>query len=335
MKKVSAFLLWLLFLVLATSETTLAQNGNAEVYVSTWRGTGAGAGKKVLRYDSLWRYIDLRYTNIYSYAYWSNIPARRYFFEAYDTTGRAIWGTEAYWGHTELRVIAGQTVRRTITQYEPYIETLVVMSRRGGPPFPAGDTLMFGLVVRNRSTETKTSRVYCRVDRNRVSPWDYDAWSDWFNISPGGMRLFTFWFILPRGAAGTYYYTARVGTQLPGPGDDVSDQKSWIGSFMVGIAEEPEKQTKIHGFAIRPNPLIGRGTNLSFSLSKDAYSAIYIYNPEGREVRTLSLGRLKAGEHVVYWDGRDFRGRVLPPGVYFVRVVAGEFTAMRKMVKME
>jgi hypothetical protein len=313
----------------------IAQTGNVRVTVYNWGGSGAGAGKQVVRFDSLYRPIDSLATNSGNQVYWSNIPAQLYWFEAYDSTGRAIWGSKAYWGNMQMRVVAGQTVNGSITQIEPYIEQTRVFNQRGRtPPFNRGDTAYFEFTVRNRFTGTRTSSVYCRADVNRSSPWDFDEWSGWVNIGSGSSRLFVFTFPIPRTTPfGTVYnYTARVGTQYPGSGYDVSDQKYWMGSFLVGVAlEEPEKHIMKQGFSVRPNPF-SSSTTFSLSLAKESYSSVSIYNLEGRIVRTLSLGKLKAGEHVIQWDGRDLRGRVLSPGAYFVRATCGEFTATEKVV---
>ncbi len=43
-------------------------------------------------------------------------------------------------------------------------------------------------------------------------------------------------------------------------------------------------------------------------------------NDFGRKVRTLKSGRFKFGEYWWYWDGRDARGRRLPPGLYAYKI---------------
>jgi len=44
---------------------------------------------------------------------------------------------------------------------------------------------------------------------------------------------------------------------------------------------------------------------------------------------------LEAGIHEVVWNGRDDHGRQLGSGVYFYRLVAGENTAVGRMLLLK
>ncbi|TES91595.1 MAG: T9SS type A sorting domain-containing protein [Candidatus Cloacimonadota bacterium] len=60
---------------------------------------------------------------------------------------------------------------------------------------------------------------------------------------------------------------------------------------------------------------------------------ISIYDVSGRVVRNFSLlpfNFLLAT--TVEWDGRDDKGNLLPPGVYFAKLSAGDFTSVKKML---
>ena len=65
-----------------------------------------------------------------------------------------------------------------------------------------------------------------------------------------------------------------------------------------------------------------------------------IYNSAGQLVRTLDLGQLPAGSYrsrakAAHWDGRNALGEPVASGVYYVRIEAGSFTALRRMVVLK
>ena len=59
-----------------------------------------------------------------------------------------------------------------------------------------------------------------------------------------------------------------------------------------------------------------------------------VYDVAGRELEVLANDRREAGVFEVVWEGRDKTGQEVGSGVYFARLVAGDFTATRKMVLM-
>jgi hypothetical protein len=80
-----------------------------------------------------------------------------------------------------------------------------------------------------------------------------------------------------------------------------------------------------------PNPMTSFAT-IRYQLPKDAGVSLKVYNLAGQLVKTLVSGPEKAGYKGVAWDGRSERGKKVGAGVYFYRLLAGEFTATRKMV---
>ncbi|HDM89904.1 MAG TPA: T9SS type A sorting domain-containing protein [candidate division WOR-3 bacterium] len=83
-----------------------------------------------------------------------------------------------------------------------------------------------------------------------------------------------------------------------------------------------------------PNPVRGRVV-VEYSVPEDVEVRLGVYDVAGRRVRDLVKGRVKAGMHRLEWDRRDGRGRLLPSGVYFLRLEAGKFRETRKLLLLE
>ena len=58
-----------------------------------------------------------------------------------------------------------------------------------------------------------------------------------------------------------------------------------------------------------------------------------IHHVSGRRLRTLEIGPLPAGENTIAWDGRDEIGRVLPNGVYLVRLSPKGVLPVRPLIQ--
>ncbi|MGD9141441.1 MAG: FlgD immunoglobulin-like domain containing protein [bacterium] len=87
-------------------------------------------------------------------------------------------------------------------------------------------------------------------------------------------------------------------------------------------------------FALRqntPNPF-SAGTAIGYDMPGQARVEIDVIDIEGRVVRTLVDEVAPAGRHSAAWDGRDGYGARVGPGIYFVRMRAGDFSATCKMM---
>ena len=85
-----------------------------------------------------------------------------------------------------------------------------------------------------------------------------------------------------------------------------------------------------------PNPF-NPDTWIPFDLADHADVSISIYDATGSLVRTFELGNLPAGSYVskaraIYWNGKNDAGEKVSSGIYFCKLSAGDFSAIRKMV---
>jgi FG-GAP-like repeat/FlgD Ig-like domain len=83
-----------------------------------------------------------------------------------------------------------------------------------------------------------------------------------------------------------------------------------------------------------PNPF-RRNTRVEFSLPNAvAHAQVIVRSVDGRAVARLHEGPLPAGAHTLVWDGRFSDGRLVPPGIYFIRVVSPDVEATRQIVRL-
>ena len=63
--------------------------------------------------------------------------------------------------------------------------------------------------------------------------------------------------------------------------------------------------------------------------------SLKVYDLTGRLVRTLVDEEVEPGFHMALWDGQDSSGRRVSSGIYFYRLTAGDFTAVRSMMMLK
>jgi hypothetical protein len=83
-----------------------------------------------------------------------------------------------------------------------------------------------------------------------------------------------------------------------------------------------------------PNPF-NPSTTISYEIPESSGSVkvvMAVYNIRGQKVITLVDELKETGQYSVNWNGQDESGRRVSSGVYFYRMNAGDFKAVRKMV---
>ena len=85
-----------------------------------------------------------------------------------------------------------------------------------------------------------------------------------------------------------------------------------------------------------PNPF-NPETWIPYRLSEDGFVTLRIYDQQGRVVRRLDVGPRTASVYesrskAIYWDGRNEAGDRVASGIYFYTLIAGDYSATRKMV---
>jgi len=83
----------------------------------------------------------------------------------------------------------------------------------------------------------------------------------------------------------------------------------------------------------RPNPF-NPSTTVEYSLARKTHVNISVFNILGQKVVTLVDGDQEAGPHDAVWEGRDGNGSQVASGIYFYKMVAGDYVQTRKMALM-
>jgi flagellar hook assembly protein FlgD len=80
-----------------------------------------------------------------------------------------------------------------------------------------------------------------------------------------------------------------------------------------------------------PNPF-SHETTIRYNLSQASLVTLKIFDMTGRVVTTLVNETKASGYSSVKWNGKDELGRLVVNGIYFYRIQAGDFKAVKKMV---
>lgn len=129
---------------------------------------------------------------------------------------------------------------------------------------------------------------------------------------------------------GTYYYQVRA----------KDGQNQWSGfsnrqqaqvEIEVWLSDKSEVPTDFSLKQNYPNPFNSR-TEIAFSLASPGFVKFEIYDITGKLVSTLIDGRMKAGNHLVIWDGKNNRGENVASGIYLYKLSSKDRSLMQKMV---
>ena len=128
----------------------------------------------------------------------------------------------------------------------------------------------------------------------------------------------------------------QVGNSCIPRNQHLSVASYWVNTA-AGVDVDPDESMIPKKFALYdnfPNPF-NPTTQIAVDLPEAASTKITVWNIMGQKVATLHSGDLSAGHHVVNFDGRDQNGKQLTSGMYFYRVTAGKYNAIKKMTLLK
>lgn len=83
-----------------------------------------------------------------------------------------------------------------------------------------------------------------------------------------------------------------------------------------------------------PNPF-NPSTTINYTIPKGENVRLEIYNSLGEIVNTLLDGYKDAGNHSIFWNGKDSNGNSLSSGIYFYRLINSSNTISKKMIMLK
>jgi hypothetical protein len=81
----------------------------------------------------------------------------------------------------------------------------------------------------------------------------------------------------------------------------------------------------------KPNPFINT-TMIRYELPCNCNVYIAVYNSIGKRIRTIFNKLQSRGTHIITWNGRDDLGNKVPSELYFLRIEAGNYKWIRKLI---
>ena len=101
--------------------------------------------------------------------------------------------------------------------------------------------------------------------------------------------------------------------------------KDWV---QVGVEETTEKQ---FDFDLHPNPTTG-SVNIGFNLDSKSEASIEMFDLLGKKVKTIKANHYQKGYHSITINAKALG---LPPGMYTVKLTAGQKTAIKKLLVLK
>lgn len=103
---------------------------------------------------------------------------------------------------------------------------------------------------------------------------------------------------------------------------------------LTSVIEDVLSPTQLGLYQNFPNPF-NPSTNVKFELNKSENVSIKVYNILGKEITTLLDEQLSPGSYTIDWEAEDSNGKLLPSGVYFIKMKAGSFQKTIKTVLLK
>ena len=135
---------------------------------------------------------------------------------------------------------------------------------------------------------------------------------------------------------GTLCLNQEISLSFLAPKEDPQKQRGFVlvtkGYY---VKTEQNYSPKLSsGFQVQqnyPNPF-NPVTQIKFSLPQATKVTLTIYNILGQKVITLINKEMEAGDHSIYWNGRNSAGEGVASGIYLYQLQTEDFSKTKKML---
>lgn len=131
-----------------------------------------------------------------------------------------------------------------------------------------------------------------------------------------------------------FTYPTTTASYTAGDGNTPLGDLNWFPEYLAVDEQEylvPDRFALSQNY---PNPF-NPETVIQYNLPRASDVHLTVYNLLGQEVVRLVNSHQGPGSYTHTWNGRDARGSMVTSGVYFYRLVAGDFIKTHKMVLLK
>jgi hypothetical protein len=125
-----------------------------------------------------------------------------------------------------------------------------------------------------------------------------------------------------------------IGTQLLSTKNSISITNKDVNLITLKISDVKSLPQSFALSQNYPNPF-NPTTRFTVDVPQESRVEVGVYDILGQKVATLMSGTLSSGSHVIEWNALNDRGLSVTSGMYFVRMNAGSFSSVRKMLLMK
>lgn len=151
-----------------------------------------------------------------------------------------------------------------------------------------------------------------KISESSFSPSEETFFGDYLNIDAYNGNIHPIW---TRMNITLSIWTTAITKEMLWPNTSVENEQKIIESFQL--------------YQNYPNPF-NPATVIKYELPEGGFTTIKIYDPTGKEIKTLVQEYKSPGTHKAYFDGSD-----MASGIYIYKMFCGDYQDVKKMVLMK